>query len=166
LDHDAHPRGAVGDTRRLAVGDRTPARQRLPAPPHRVDQLLDAADVQKRLVLTREAGLWQVLGHGAGPDSNVTRPEPLVGADDLAKELVGKRAGRRPNRIVGRRRDAEPVRHPLARPDQLAEAGGLATHIGEPAGIDLGEPHDGSSPGPRGLLLVPHFGSGSESARC
>jgi hypothetical protein len=146
LDHDTHPHPIAGDVVGRAIGDRPLARERVPAPVHRVDQRLGAADVQQRLVLAREAGVRQVLRGRTGPDRDRACPESLVGLDDLPAELVGKRTGRRPDDIVRDRGDAEALGHPLARPDHLVESSGLATDERDRAGAHLAEPDDGGRP--------------------
>jgi hypothetical protein len=85
-------------------------------------------------VLAREAGLRQILGRGARPDSDRT-PEPLVGLGDLAAKVVRELA-------VRRGRDAETIGHPLARLDHLTEVRGLAADERDAAGVDVGERDD------------------------
>jgi hypothetical protein len=131
LDDDGHPHRRVAEAARLPVRHRALAPERVPAPAHRVDQRVGAADVQDRLVLAREAGVRQVLGGGAGPDGDRARTEPLVGVHDLPAQVAFE--------LSGRGGDAEPVGDPLTRVDHLGEPGGLATDECDAGRVDLGE---------------------------
>jgi hypothetical protein len=117
LDDDRHPYRVVRDAGGLTVGARALAVQRVPAGADRREQLVGTFDCEERGVLAGEARVRQVLGGGAGTDGDRPAAETLVRGEDLGPRHLAA--------AVRLGRDAEPVWHAFAQPDQHGEADGL-----------------------------------------